>query len=167
MKHTAPSDSRDFGATPPHSATMFIDCPRSGDWGLNRAFQSTTQSASRPQHDIAATSDGTLHVADPRNFCICKVTAGTGEVTPFAAGSSYGYAEGAIASALFEEPRGLALGGDGKIPFVTESSPSRVRKTALATGGVSLVTSSCSGPYGLTATYDGEILYVAEASQHN
>ena len=79
-------------------------------------------SAFKTLYGIAAASDGTLHVADPSNFRIRKVIAGTGEVTTFA-GSSRGCTEGAIASALFEEPRGLALSGDGKILFVIEKKP--------------------------------------------
>lgn len=88
---------------------------------------------------IAIDRDGNLFVADSDDSTIRRVTPG-GVVTTFAGGSHDGYADGAIAQALFKKPEGLAFSADGATLFVADTGNRRIR--AIKNGVVSTIAGS-------------------------
>ncbi len=75
---------------------------------------------------VAVARDGTLYVADTRNDRIRAIDIATGGVTTLA-GSTSGFAEGSGTSALFNLPKGVAVGPSGTV-YVADSGNNRVRK---------------------------------------
>lgn len=78
---------------------------------------------------IAVASDGTLYVADTDNHSVRKVSPG-GVVTTIAGDGSAGYKNGTGSEAQFNEPKGIALGSDGKI-YIADRANHRIRTITL------------------------------------
>ncbi|MCL2049954.1 MAG: stalk domain-containing protein [Defluviitaleaceae bacterium] len=74
-------------------------------------------------------ADGFVYVADTLNHCIRRIDT-DGNVTLFAGvPEQSGYADGALAEAMFYEPCGLAVGEDGAL-YVADSANHTIRKIA-------------------------------------
>jgi sugar lactone lactonase YvrE len=86
---------------------------------------------------IVVDGSGNLYVADGHNAVIRKITISTGMVSTYAgtAGST-GFTNGALATATFDSPYGLALDGSGNI-YVTDIQNNCIRKITVSTGMVS------------------------------
>src|SRR6185436_6645318 len=95
--------------------------------------------------------DGDMfYVADTFNHAIRKVDPATGAVTTVAGAlGKSGYADGALADARFDQPRGLVF-ADGNL-FVVDSGNSTVRLVDLAGGFVETI----AGTPGQTGSDDG------------
>lgn len=159
--------------------------------GANAAFYEPS--------DVAVDSRGNVYVADTLNHVIRKITA-SGKVTtltapstriveyfPGAVETAGDFMDGAIASAKFNEPSGLALDSKGNL-YVSDRGNQRIRYIDFAAGKVSTVAgggtygkqaayiegdfvdgtasqSRLNAPEGLTVTADG-VLIVADSLNH-
>ena len=93
---------------------------------------------------VACDAGGTVYVADQDNQRIRRIVAATGAVSTLA-GSTYGFADGPGATALFNGPAGVACDASGNV-FVADYYNNRIRRIVAATGMVS--TLAGSGAYG-------------------
>lgn len=120
-------------------------------------------------NQMAMDSKGALYVVDERNHRIRKITK-SGAVTTLA-GSSQGYTDGSISSALFTQPRGVAVDSSDNV-YISENH--RIRKITPAgvvstfAGGSTAGTTDGNGtsarfnmPTGLSADQAGNV-YVAD-----
>jgi sugar lactone lactonase YvrE len=131
------------------------------------------------------TTDGTnLYVADSANNKIRKIVIATGVVSSLTGtantASSNGAADGAGATATFNQPPGITT--DGTKLYVADSNNNKIRKIVIATGVVSSftgttntamtfgaidgtgATSTFYSPQGITT--DGTNLYVADSNNN-
>jgi sugar lactone lactonase YvrE len=90
---------------------------------------------------------GNLYVADLGNNVIRKIVLSTGVVSTFAGNGTAGLANGALASASFDEPYGMAMDASGNI-YVTDILNNCIRKIDVATSMVS--TYAGTGTQGFT-----------------
>ncbi len=74
---------------------------------------------------VAVTEGGVVYVADTNNHSIRKITP-EGTVTTIAGSGSSGYANGSGTDALFNGPKGIALGSDGRL-YVSDTLNHRIR----------------------------------------
>ncbi len=109
---------------------------------------------------VAVDSNGNVYVADTLNHTIRKVTP-AGVVTTFAgqAGTS-GAIDGAVASARFFAPQGVALDPTGAILYVADTNNDTIRKIVLASGTVTTLAGSAGSwgsadGTGATARFNG------------
>ena len=79
-------------------------------------------------------SDGYTYVSDSQNNCIRRVDS-SGTVSTYAGMAQGGYTDGAIASAQFSHPSGLAL--QGNFLYVSDTYNDVIRQINLSTGQVS------------------------------
>ncbi len=96
---------------------------------------------SRLQHPLAVTggASGDLYVADTYNSTIKRLDPVTATITTLSGlGSPGGYTDGALDTAAFDEPGGLALAGDRL--FVADTNNHVIRVIDLAAGTVSTLT---------------------------
>ncbi|MCI3923832.1 stalk domain-containing protein [Paenibacillus sp. TRM 82003] len=113
--------------------------------------------------DVAVAADGTVYVADTLNHLIRRIDP-EGNVTTLNAASQRfveviggvvepagDYADGDLASALFNEPSGLALDAEGNL-FVSDTGNQRIRYIDLAAGTVRTVAGG--------GEYENQSLYV-------
>lgn len=115
--------------------------------------------------------EGNIYVADTQNHLIRQIDP-TGQVTTLAGRTSGtddyglplgGYQDGKFAEAMFNEPRGIVVAGDGTI-YVADSQNGAIR--VLATDGtVSTLLDGLAFPSGLALADNGE-LYVSETLAH-
>ncbi|WP_412476534.1 T9SS type A sorting domain-containing protein [Flavobacterium sp. TBRC 19031] len=124
---------------------------------------------------ICTDNNGNLYVTDYFNFKIRKIVIATGEVSTYT-GSTFGYANGDLATAQFNAPVGICKVGD--YLYVTESINTKIRKIDLVNGIVSTLAGSIQGTldgFGEAAQFDGLSgicsdgsgnLYVAEINNH-
>ena len=91
---------------------------------------------------IAADAIGNVYVADSGNAKIKKINS-DGVVSTLA-GTTHGYADGPIASAKFNEPKGVAVDPDGNI-FVADTGNDNIRRISVD-GIVSTVAGSSVEP---------------------
>ncbi|NOU97924.1 copper amine oxidase [Paenibacillus sp. LMG 31456] len=119
--------------------------------------------------DVAVAADGTIYVADTLNHLIRSISpsgqvktlnALSGrliEVTPGQVIQSGDYADGILASAKFNEPKGLALDSKGNL-YVSDTGNQRIRYIDLQKNTVSTVAGSSlndtkTGLYGKSDLY--------------
>lgn len=126
--------------------------------------------------DVAVDGNGVLYVADNNNHKIRKITP-DGVVSTLAGGAS-GFKDGDLATALFRNPSGVTVDGNGSI-YVADRLNHRIRKIDVASAQVTTVagagtTGSRDGvaaeaqfnnPYGVEAGKDGEII-IADLSNN-
>ncbi|MEI6653274.1 MAG: choice-of-anchor D domain-containing protein [Verrucomicrobiota bacterium] len=125
---------------------------------------------------LTTDAEGNIYVADTLNHRIRKITAG-GTVATVAGTGVAGFADGPGATAQFNEPLGVVLGGDGTL-FVSDSKNHRIRAispggevTTYAGFGVAGFTEGVANgarfnsPSGLTIDAAG-FLYVADRNNH-
>ena len=122
-------------------------------------------------------ADGKLVVADYGNHKL-RVVALDGVVTTLA-GADAGFADGELASALFNHPQGIAIAQTGEL-FVADSDNYRIRR--IAADGTRITTIAGSGTpgdldhvdplqaqfyglEGLSATPDGKTVFIADGSR--
>ncbi len=107
---------------------------------------------------IVADDAGNLYVSDASNQLIRRIVIATAAVTTIAGGvGQAGFADGTGTAARFNQPRGLALDGNGKL-YVADSANSSIRAIALAGGVVTtLAGTGMPGPsdgVGTAAAFD-------------
>ena len=115
---------------------------------------------------------GSLFVADNSNYRIRKID-GTGNVSTYA-GSSYGFADGSVSSALFGGPNGIAVDKQGNV-YVSDRYNLRIRKistsgtvsTVAGTGSTGLLNGPATSATFSTSTNELEVddngnIYVAD-----
>ena len=96
---------------------------------------------------IVLDANGNLYVADGHNNVIRKINLSTGTVSTFAGNGSVGFDNGALTSATFDDPYGLAFDASGNL-YVADVQNNCIRKITISTGMVS--TFAGSGNQGLT-----------------
>lgn len=114
--------------------------------------------------DVAVAADGTVYVADTLNHAIRKITAdGTVttlnalskrvvEVVPGQVVPAGDYADGALATAMFNEPTGIVIDAKGNL-FVSDSGNQLIRYIDLAANRVTTVAGSKAVPYAKSELY--------------
>jgi len=153
--------------------------------GTASDFVNATGAAARfkgPQDSVVV--GDSLYVADTDNNAIRKVVIATGEVTTLAGTGLSGAADGAGASATFNNPTGITSTG-GSL-YVADRSNHKIREIVIATGVVSSVTGVANTPsvqgagqgatdgaaatatfnYPSTITTDGTNLYAVDGNNH-
>jgi len=131
--------------------------------------QGTTASFHDP-YGIAVDGSGNLYVADLSNRVIRLITPG-GMVSTFAGSGSYGYQDGPAASAMFLDPRDVAVDASGNV-YVADSETIRkisggVVSTLAGTGAIGSAngagaTATFYAPRGLAVDGSGNV-YVADS----
>jgi hypothetical protein len=96
---------------------------------------------------LVVDGSGNLYVADGHNNVIRKIVISTGVVSTYAGTGTPGFANGALSSATFNDPYGMALDASGNI-YVADILNNSIRKITVATGIVS--TYAGSGTKGFT-----------------
>jgi DNA-binding beta-propeller fold protein YncE len=118
---------------------------------------------------IAADAAGNLYVTDAGSNKIRMVTP-SGVVSTLAGGgtangSSSGFSNGTGVSALFSDPRGIAIDPSGTALYVTDFGNNAIRKITItpgqATNGVVSTLANLNGPWGI-ASDGNDNLYVTE-----
>jgi sugar lactone lactonase YvrE len=125
---------------------------------------------------IVQRSDGKLVVADSGNNRL-RLVALDGSVTTLAGTGQSGFADGAIASAMFKQPYALAIDGAGKL-YVTDWNNFRIRMidgsslTTIAGDGNpgwvdddDRMAAEFFGLEGITVTRDGAMVYVGDGGR--
>ncbi|MBS1599378.1 MAG: SMP-30/gluconolactonase/LRE family protein [Bacteroidetes bacterium] len=96
---------------------------------------------------IVVDANNNLFVADGHNNVIRKINLSSGEVSTYAGTGVAGFDNGAVASATFNDPYGLAIDPSGNI-YVADILNNSIRKISVSTGMVS--TYAGTGAKGLT-----------------
>ncbi len=150
------------------------------EWSLDAEFDGltvTTLAASLDQpRGLATDSVGNIYIADTLHHRIRKIAA-NGTETIFAGTGIAGFANGPVASAQFNEPIGIVVGGNGTV-FVADSKNHRIRAittlgtvTTFAGLGDPAFTDGVPAaarfnlPSGLALNADGDLL-VADRGNH-
>ena len=131
---------------------------------------------------IAVDASGNLFVADGRNHSIRKIEISSGEVTTLAGSSgTAGNGDGTAASALFNEPRAVALDGSGNL-LVVDSYNHAIRSLSISTRIVTTLTGTAGAnvsangigtaarfnePRAIAIDSSGQNLYVADSKNHS
>jgi YVTN family beta-propeller protein len=127
-------------------------------------------------YGLAVRGDGALVIADFDNHEIRVVTL-DGAATTLAGAGTPGFHDGAIGSAMFSRPQGVAIAANGDI-FVTELGNNRIRRISgttvqtVAGDGIAgfldhadPLASQLFGLEGLAVIPDGSMLYVADGGR--
>ena len=122
--------------------------------------------------------NGNIYLADTNNCRIRKIDGATGIINTFAGGAC-GSANGPVANARFNRPRGLAFDAAGNI-YVADTNNHRIRKIDMTTMTVSTIAGSIAGysgdeglavnakldtPYGVAVNQFGTI-YIADTNNN-
>ena len=126
-------------------------------------------------NDIACDSVGNVYIADSDNHIVRRISA-VGIVSTFAGNGTKGFADGPVATAMFDTITGVALDPAGDI-IVTDALNHKIRKIT-QTGIVSTLAGNVSGfldgagaaaqfnvPFGLAVNVLGEV-FVADRNNH-
>ena len=89
---------------------------------------------------VALDAAGNLYLSDTGNHCIRKVDVSTGNILTVAGTGECGFGGdgGPAASAMLNEPNGIALDGAGNL-YIADSGNTRIRKMDASTGNISTV----------------------------
>jgi sugar lactone lactonase YvrE len=133
----------------------------------------TSAQFNRPQ-GLVVDASGNIYVSDTNNNCIRKITPGFYEVTTFAGGGSFGFADGTGTAAFFGGPWGIIQDSAGNF-YVGDTGNNRIRKITPAAEVTTLAGSGTFGyadgdndlaefkyPYGIAINSSGDF-YVADA----
>jgi len=124
---------------------------------------------------IATDFNGNVYVADPGNMRIRKITSAG--IVSTVAGSTYGFSDGPVNSALFNNPSGVVIDASGNL-YVTDYGNNRIRQitpggmvTTLAGSGTSgtadgtFATAQFNSPTGITIDAIGN-MYVVDGGNN-
>lgn len=126
---------------------------------------------------IVISPDGRLlYVTDAFNRRIRRIVVSGYRVDTLAGSSQPGFQDGIGASALFEEPRGIAISSDGQFLFVTDYGGVNIRRIRISDGSVISMAGGIyvgyadgtgahamfRGPDGIAVNREGSMLYVAD-----
>eukprot|EP00961_Rhodomonas_salina_P109430 1473117-Rhodomonas_salina.1 len=133
---------------------------------------------SDPSATVLSQDQSTLYVADSGNHRIRQINMSTWLVTT-TAGFDQGDIDGEGTSAMFNNPRGLALSTDGLHLYVADTDNHKIRVIELSSGNVSVLAGSTAGnmdgngtfamfngPHGLAVSSNGATLYVCDTYNH-
>ncbi len=126
--------------------------------------------------DVDVDDNGVVYVADNANHRIRKITPDG--VVSTVAGDVSGFSDGEVATALFKNPSGVSVDGEGNL-YVADRLNNRIRKIDMTAGVVSTVAGAgtvgsrdgaaneaqFNNPYGLEVDDDGSIV-VADLSNN-
>ncbi|MDQ2657414.1 MAG: IPT/TIG domain-containing protein [Bacteroidota bacterium] len=126
--------------------------------------------------DVDVDDNGVVYVADNANHRIRKITPDG--VVSTVAGDVSGFSDGEVATALFKNPSGVSVDGEGNL-YVADRLNHRIRKIDMTAGVVSTVAGAgtvgsrdgaaneaqFNNPYGLEVDDDGSIV-VADLSNN-
>ncbi|HEY8783663.1 MAG TPA: gliding motility-associated C-terminal domain-containing protein [Mucilaginibacter sp.] len=103
--------------------------------GTNGSSNGTGNTASfSSPYQVYPDASGNIYVADQGNMYIRKIMP-SGVVSTFAGSGFQGSVDGALLSASFDDPTGIAVDGAGNI-YVTDRGDSKIRKIDIITGQV-------------------------------
>lgn len=163
-----------FAANVAAASSSVITLAGSGSAGAANAV-GTAATFNAPQGVAATSVNGTVvvYVADTGNNLIRRIDAATGAVTTLAGSTSGGYADGTGTAALFSQPAGVAIDGNGNA-YVADAGNHAIRKitpagvvcTVAGTGSSGYVDGAgaqaeFNTPVGVTVDKHGN-LYVAD-----
>jgi sugar lactone lactonase YvrE len=125
-----------------------------------------------------AVGNGFLWIALREGNSIWKMDLSDGKLRHVAGGGAAGFRDGPRGEALFDGPKGIALGGGGL--FVADTENHAIRRVDLASGAVTTVAGGAQGfggdggpalraklarPHGIAVGPDG-VLYVGDTENH-
>jgi len=128
-------------------------------------------------YGIAERADGLLVVADHGNHRLRLVNVATGETTTLAGNGTPGFVDGALATAEFNKPQGIAIDSVGTL-YISDADNYRVRRIQGTT--VDTIAGNGQGGYlddddrlaaelygleGLSVSPDGAMVFVADGNR--
>ena len=115
----------------------------SGTAGLNNATSNPLLATFNTPNAVAADTSGNIYVADASNNVIRKINLTTGAVTTLAGSGTAGFKDTTVgASALFNNPTGIAIDTGFKYLYVADCKNNRIRKIVINTGVVTTIAGS-------------------------
>ncbi|MDY3561807.1 hypothetical protein R5W23_003235 [Gemmata sp. JC673] len=154
-----------------------------GKKGFGGDGGSALEASLNEPYGIELDADGNLYIVDRLNFCVRKVDGKTAVISTIAGTggkTGYGGDGGPADKALFVEPNGLCLDGNGRL-YIADVAGHRVRVVDLAKGTISTLLgngkgvsagdggpikdATLNGPRAVAVGPDGR-LYVVERNGH-
>lgn len=133
----------------------------------------------QPEGLALSTPQRVLYIADTGNNEIRKLDLTARAVTTLAGATAPGFNDGALASARFNQPQGLALSPGGDKLYVADSGNNAIRVVDLVGGVVTTLAGGTRGsrdgvgpaaqfndPTGVALDATGKILYVSDYGNH-
>ena len=120
-----------------------------GEWGYSGDGGPATRAQLSEPEGVAVDGDGNVYIADAGSNRIRKVDAATGIISTFAGTGEWGYSGdgGPATQAHFEEPRRVALDGDGHL-YIADYWNHRIRRVDAFTGTISTIAGTGEWDYG-------------------
>ncbi|MBA3393661.1 MAG: hypothetical protein H0T89_13510 [Deltaproteobacteria bacterium] len=149
--------------------------PLAGAWDAPGMADAAGTAAQFNQPYGLAVKDGKLLVADYGNHRLREVAL-DGTVTTLAGAGTAGFADGAMGSAQFSHPQGIAVTSTGEV-FVADLENFRIRKVTgavetIALDGMpghidddNLLAAEAYGLEGIAVASDGSMLYIADGGR--
>jgi DNA-binding beta-propeller fold protein YncE len=153
--------------------------PLAGSFGV-AGFAEGVGAAARfsAPYALVQRSDGKLVVVDQKNNRL-RVVGLDGAVSTLAGTGHAGFADGAMATATFDTPEGLAMAGNGDL-FVTDLGNFRVRRISASSSAVDTIAGDGKAGYiddddplasefygleGISVRPDASLVYVADGTR--